>query len=170
MRFTLSNGEDTTVDYNRSRCPVPATVLATLIHLAALTRLRFIASLAVMAMLAPIDTAKAGQRHSRILALPCPGRVVIDGSLDEWDQTGAVDSAYEESLAPRFTMRLAVMYDREALYLGAHVVDDSPMLNRHDPQIDPRNGWAGDALQVRLTVDPKMPYPGHGLVVRGESG
>ncbi len=97
------------------------------------------------------------QRHDSLIVVPAPGPVVIDGDLKDWDLSGAIDSAYDESLKPRFSARFASMYDANAFYIAAHVVDDSPMANVHDPKIEPNNGWQGDCLQVRLASDPKLP-------------
>jgi len=63
--------------------------------------------------------------------------------------------------ATRATMnaRFAVMYDAEALYLGADVNDPSPMMNMRDPRTDPGQGWNADSCQFRLTTDPQVGYP-----------
>ncbi|MBN2449150.1 MAG: hypothetical protein JXR77_02105 [Lentisphaeria bacterium] len=102
----------------------------------------------------------AGQtRHDRVLAVPAPAGVVLDGDLADWDLTGAVDTAFDDAVRPRFALRLAFMFDDEAFYVGADVADESPLLNRHDPRVEPTRGWAGDCLQVRLCSDPDAPYP-----------
>ena len=99
------------------------------------------------------------QRNDSVVVVPAPRTVAIDGDLKDWDLSGAIDCAYEESLKPKFTLRFAAMYDSGALYLAAHFVDDSPMMNRHDPKVEPNLGWAGDCLQVRLASDPKLGWP-----------
>lgn len=98
------------------------------------------------------------QRTDRILAVPA-GKVVLDGDLKEWDLSAAIESAFDEALRPKFTVRLALMYDTQALYIGAHFADDTPLLNRHNPAVEPNIGWNADALQVRLCSDPSAPYP-----------
>jgi len=98
-------------------------------------------------------------RHDRIFVVPAPKRVVIDGDLSEWDLSGAITCVFDEALKPRFTVTVAAMFDAQALYIAAHFVDDTPMLNRHDPAVEPDRGWDGDCLQVRLCSDPKAPYP-----------
>jgi hypothetical protein len=103
----------------------------------------------------------AGQHASRLVAVPCKHAIIVDGDLRDWDLSSAIEVAYDQLLAPKFMARFAMMYDTNALYLAAHFNDDSPLRNRHDPRIDPQNAWRGDALQVRLTTDPKMPLPLH---------
>ena len=97
-------------------------------------------------------------RTDRILAVPA-GKVLLDGDLKDWDLSAAIESAFDEALRPKFTVRLALMYDAQALYIAAHFVDETPLLNRHDPAVEPNVGWNADALQVRLCSDPSAPYP-----------
>jgi len=99
------------------------------------------------------------QRHDRVLVVPVPRTVMVDGDLKEWDLSGSIDSAFDESLRPKFTARIGFMYDKQALYIGAHFNDDTPLRNRHDPKVEPNRGWAGDCLQVRLSSDPAARYP-----------
>jgi len=99
------------------------------------------------------------QRYDRVLVVPAPKAVVLDGDLGDWDLSAALDCLFDEALAPRFTARVAFLYDAKAFYIGAHFVDDTPLLNRHDPAVEPDRGWAGDCLQVRLCSDPAAPYP-----------
>lgn len=108
------------------------------------------------------DQANAGGasgRHDRLVAVPAANAVRIDGRLDDWDLSGAIESVYDPALVDRFAATLAAMYDREAIYLAAHVVDDTPLVNLHDPRVEPDKAWDGDAIQVRLATDPAMPYP-----------
>jgi hypothetical protein len=99
------------------------------------------------------------QRYDRIFVVPAPKRVLIDGDLNDWDLSASIECVFDEVLKPRFSVKVALMYDSQALYIGAHFVDDTPMLNRHDPDVEPNLGWAGDCLQVRLCSDPRAPYP-----------
>ncbi|MCS6852841.1 MAG: hypothetical protein NZ700_16910 [Gemmataceae bacterium] len=107
----------------------------------------------------PVSGQFSTQTHDRVLVVPAPGKVTVDGDLGDWDLSAALSCVYDEALKPRFTMQLAVMYDREALYLAARFHDETPLRNVHDPDTEPNLGWAGDALQVRLVSDPKAPYP-----------
>lgn len=117
-------------------------------------------SVVLAAMVLRPDASWAQEnRHDRILVVPAPKGVVIDGDLKDWDLSAAVDSALDEKLRPLFSVRMAAMYDADALYIGAHYVDDTPMINRHDPQIDGDVGWSGDSLQLHLCSDTGQTYP-----------
>lgn len=97
-------------------------------------------------------------RFDSIVAVPAPGPVSLDGDLVEWDLSGEIESVYDPSLADTFAVRVAVMYDTEALYLSARVTDDSPLVNANDPQVEPELGGNGDAIRVRLFGNPTAPY------------
>ena len=114
--------------------------------------------LALVAILCEAALAQP-QRNDSVVVVPAPRAVTIDGDLKEWDLSGAIDCAYDLSMSPRFTLRFAAMHDKDALYLAAHFVDDTPMMNRHDPKVEPNLGWAGDCLQVRVVTDPKLGWP-----------
>jgi len=111
-----------------------------------------------VAVLAAGATAQE-HRSDRVMAVPAAKPPAIDGDLADWDLSGAVESFYDEALRSRFALSFALMYDAEALYIGARFVDDSPLVNRHDPAVEPNLGWAGDCLQVRLCSDPAAEYP-----------
>jgi hypothetical protein len=98
-------------------------------------------------------------RHDQVTVVPAPKPVVLDGDLGEWDRSGAIESAFDEALRPRFVVTLAFMYDADAFYIGAHFNDETPLRNAHDPQVEPERGWAGDCLQLRLCSDPAAAYP-----------
>jgi hypothetical protein len=104
-------------------------------------------------------TDAQAQRQEKAIIVPAPGPVTVDGDLRDWDLSASFDSVYQEALAPRFTARFAFMYDRQAFYIGAHIVDDTPLVNQHDPLVEPNVGWSGDALQVRLSSDPALGWP-----------
>lgn len=126
----------------------------------------------VLATIATNEAVADGamERHERLVAVPAPGAVTIDGDWKEWDLSGAVESVYDSALADRFAATFAVMYDDAGLYLGAHVVDDTPLVNAHDPKVEPGVGWDGDAIQVRLTADPTMAYPVKASTFGAKSG
>jgi hypothetical protein len=50
-------------------------------------------------------------------------------------------------------------YDRQFLYLAAHIGDPAPMRNVIDPATDGESGWRGGGLQVRLATDPALGWP-----------
>ena len=61
--------------------------------------------------------------------------------------------------ATKTGMVVAAALSAYALYVAAPFVDETPMVNVHDPHIEPDRGWAGDCLQVRLCSDPAEKYP-----------
>ncbi len=112
---------------------------------------------AILAFAIPV--ASQPQRHDRVFVVPAPKKVVIDGDLSDWDLSAAIECVFDETLRPQFTVRIAFMYDADAFYIGAYFYDNTPLLNRHDPAVEPNRGWDGDCLQVRLCSDPMAPYP-----------
>ena len=113
----------------------------------------------VLVLLCGAVASAQPQRHREAVIVPVPGKVAVDGDLGDWDLSGALDCAFDESLRPKFVVRVALMYDASALYIAASFNDDTPLRNRHDPKVEPNKGWAADALQVRLCSNPKAPYP-----------
>ncbi len=98
-------------------------------------------------------------RHKQLYAVPAPAKVTIDGKLDDWDLSGQIEMFVIQATRGTMNAKFAVMYDAEALYLGADVNDPSPMMNMRDPRTDPGEGWNADSCQFRLTTDPKVGYP-----------
>lgn len=97
--------------------------------------------------------------HKKIYAVPAPGPVTIDGDLREWDLSGQIRSYVVAETAEMMSARLAVMYDQEALYVSGVVRDISPLMNRHDPKVDPEKAWDADVCQLWFSLDPDLPYP-----------
>ena len=98
-------------------------------------------------------------RHNRMYAVPRPGPVSIDGKLEDWDMSGHLLSYVRKAASEVQSARFAVMYDEKAIYLGAEVRDPNPMMNRHDPKVEPGRGWDADSCQFRMVVDPEQGYP-----------
>jgi hypothetical protein len=88
-------------------------------------------------------------RHELAGAGARPGAVVLDGDLADWAGIPPLDFAYDQALAPRFSGRLSLMYDAGALYVGAHIVDDSPLVNQHRPSGE---GCDGDCLRLHVAT------------------
>src|ERR1043166_1947973 len=97
--------------------------------------------------------------HKRIFVLPREKPVVIDGKLDEWDLSGQISMYVTKETSEVQGAKFAMMYDAEALYLSGDVRDPSPMMNRHDPQVDADKAWDADACQFRMILDPAQGYP-----------
>lgn len=92
-------------------------------------------------------------RHKFISVVPAPGKVVLDGKLDDWDLSGEILSYEFPETAEKRYARAAIMYDAENLYLSVYYRDDTPMMNMVDGKIDKSRGWDADALQFRLIND-----------------
>ena len=89
-----------------------------------------------------------------IHAVPVPGKVTIDGKLDDWDRSGQVLMCYDvETLKDVYSAKVAAMYDAENLYLSVHWTTLHPMSNSHDPHYQADRAWAGDAVQFRFKTD-----------------
>jgi hypothetical protein len=98
-------------------------------------------------------------RHNKIYAVPAPGKVVIDGKLDDWDLSGQILIYVVPETSEMQSARFAIMYDEEAIYLSAIVKDTTPMMNRHDPYVEANRGWDADSCQFRIVLDPSLGYP-----------
>ena len=98
-------------------------------------------------------------RHKQLYAVPAPGKVTIDGKLDDWDLSGQIEMFVIQATRGTMNAKFAVMYDADAIYLGADVNDPNPMMNMRSPDTDPMQGWNADSCQFRLTTDPKVGYP-----------
>jgi len=101
--------------------------------------------------------AWAQQSDNHILhAVPTPGKVSIDGKLDDWDLSGAIDVFANYRMRNTFSTKVAAMYDKEYFYLSIRWRAPYPMLNNVDPTFDVGNGWRGDCVQLRLLTDLTM--------------
>lgn len=103
--------------------------------------------------------AVARENFSTVEIPPAPEGLKVDGDLADWDPNTFVETFYDRSLYPNFSLRIALLQDARGLCIGAHVVDATPMVNATDPAVNPKEGWMGDCLQVRLISDPKAPNP-----------
>ncbi len=98
-------------------------------------------------------------RHQKVYAVPVPGKVVIDGKLDDWDLSGQIFQYVTSENSAMQSARFALMYDKDALYISGVLRDPHPMMNRHDPNIDPDKAWDADVCQIFLPLDPALGYP-----------
>lgn len=125
-------------------------------HTASLTTRRAISTLLLLVVSTTcfLALAESGRgRHKKLYAIPAPDSVTVDGHLEEWDFSGHIESFVRSETRDSVAARFAVMYDDDALYLGAEVKDPSPMLNRHSPAADADKAWKGDCTQFRLVTD-----------------
>lgn len=94
-----------------------------------------------------------------IVAVPAPGKVVVDGKLDDWDQSASILSCPDTKTYLRTaSVRSAAMYDAEGLYLSCRWVDPTPMENMVDPAEPGKfnQGWRSDCLQIRIFSDTQV--------------
>jgi hypothetical protein len=94
--------------------------------------------------------------HKEIHIVPAPGKVTIDGDLKDWDLSGAILMYLDEGSKNVYSVRGAMMYDKDALYVGGHVKDPTPMINHYSFADDPGLCWDADAVQLRFISDPKV--------------
>jgi hypothetical protein len=122
--------------------------------------LRIIATTFLLTFFASIAHAD-GRRgfHQKVYVVPAPGRVLIDGQLNDWDASGQILISVADETAEMQSARFAMMYDKDALYISGVVKDPTPLLNRHDPKVDPDRAWDADVCQIYLTTDPSLGYP-----------
>ena len=98
-------------------------------------------------------------RHKKVYAVPAPAKVVVDGKLDDWDLSGQVWIYVVSETADMQSAKYALMYDKDAVYMSGVVRDPSPMMNRHDPNVDPDKAWDADVCQIFMSLDPALGYP-----------
>lgn len=90
---------------------------------------RFLFGLLLVSLPTPSHAAGPAQsNHGKLLAVPAPGKVVVDGSLDEWDLSGEMLVYNARSLRDRYAVRVHAMWDQDALYLGLAWRDPTPIL------------------------------------------
>lgn len=114
-----------------------------------------------LAVLLSMVSAWAGGRglHKQLYVVPVPGKVTIDAKLNDWDLSPQIKSYVIPETADMMSAKLAMMYDKDALYISGEVRDTSPMMNRHDPKTDPYKAWDADVCQIFFSLDPDLPYP-----------
>jgi hypothetical protein len=94
------------------------------------------------------------------IGIPSPERpIVVDGDLSEWSGEGSFRAERTGPDAGAQFVEGRMRYDRQFLYLAAHIGDPAPMRNVIDPATDGESGWRGGGLQVRLATDPVLGWP-----------
>ncbi|NQT18899.1 MAG: hypothetical protein HQ592_04280, partial [Planctomycetes bacterium] len=87
---------------------------------------------------------------------PAPGRVVVDGKLDDWDLTGGIFAVNDvENLRDEYGAWFHAMYDEKNVYLLARWNDPTPLNNPGSSKGD--MGFQGDCLQVRFITACETP-------------
>lgn len=111
----------------------------------------------------------AGDEKNQVFQIvPAPGKVTVDGKLDEWDKSGAYGPV---TFDPEFLgvndATFYGMYDKENLYLGFRVHDPNPLLNHGT--VEDGNYWLGDSIEVRFSLNPADGVPPHGHGFRNDT-
>jgi hypothetical protein len=119
-----------------------------------------VASLVVFCLLAVPRVAHAYAAivnktdHADIHVVPVPGAVTIDGDLKDWDLSGAILMCVDESSKAAYSVRGAMMYDQNFLYIGAQIKDPTPMVNNYAFGGQADMAWNADAIQIRFLASP----------------
>ncbi len=93
-----------------------------------------------------------------IRILPTPGKVAVDGKVDDWDLSGGVFVCGDvENLRDKMAVWMHAMYDADNLYVLARFIDETPMSNPGSIAGD--HGFMGDSLQLRIILDPDKADP-----------
>ena len=111
---------------------------------------------AIILALAAVQAAHAQQSTQNVgmHAVPAPGKVVIDGKLDDWDMSGTRLMCYDVSaLRDRYSAQAALMYDAEYFYVSLRWKDPTPMVNRYEPVVERGQAWKADCVQLRIRTD-----------------
>ncbi len=91
--------------------------------------------------------------NENIYLTPTPGPMTIDGNLDDWDMSTAYGPQYVDPiLKEQNNVTWAMMYDAQALYLGAIFHAGQPITNVSGIE---NTWWLGDSLEFRMALNPK---------------
>jgi hypothetical protein len=121
----------------------------------ALNRLALVVRV-VLFLVLPVSLCARQTDNHELLAVPAPGRVVVDGDLSDWDLSGRIVVCSDvENLLGKCSASVAMMYDAEALYVGVDWNDPTPMVNNYDPRfdIDLRRCFHSDSIQLHFRTD-----------------
>ncbi len=104
--------------------------------------------LLLVVLMAPLGALAQPSLNHVLRAVPAPGPVTVDGSVGEWDLSGQIWLYPDRSTRDVNSVRIAAMYDDEALYLSGVRRDLSPMVNRLPYKPD-----RGDCLIIFMQTD-----------------
>ena len=94
-------------------------------------------------------------QHAELVIPSRTSPIVVDGDLSDWTPEERFFSRRDSARSVEGRMR----YDRDAIYIAAHIQDPAPMRNSIDPSMDGEFGWRGGGLQVRLSLDRELGWP-----------
>ena len=103
------------------------------------------------------DSVAMDSLGAQISAVPVGADIKIDGDLSDWDLSGEEWFCYSPELADKYSGKIAVMYDDNAIYLGCVIrTGGGPIYNPNTPSERP---WEGHDVEFRIITDPKVPFP-----------
>jgi len=110
--------------------------------------------LTISAQQVPVKFRAARTENTNIVAVPVPGKVTIDGKLDDWDLSGGILTCMDvNNYLDKYSGWVYMMYDNEALYVSAKVTDNTPLRNGYDPDNEPVIVHRGDCFYLRFKED-----------------
>jgi hypothetical protein len=111
----------------------------------------------LLILISGTNALRATETENQVLRiLPAPGKVVVDGKVDDWDLSGGIFACGDvERLRDQYGVWFHAMYDTENVYLLARWLDLTPMNNRESSKGG--QGFQGDCLQVRFITGHKTP-------------
>jgi hypothetical protein len=113
-----------------------------------------------------VDTENYG-----LQVVPAPGKVEVDGLVDDWDLSGGVFTTSDiETQRDQYAVWTHAMYDKDYLYILARWNDQTPMNNPN--QTIAGSGFQGDSLQFRIITRFKESdeRPSHWTAWKGSDG
>ncbi|MDR0902116.1 MAG: hypothetical protein LBM92_05035, partial [Opitutaceae bacterium] len=103
------------------------------------------------------DSADASSsNNNRIMVLPAPGPVTIDGRDDDWDLSAGIWSYTAPTLVEKYSIWTHLMWDDKGIYLLGRYHDTTPMKNATRGK-DFSQSWKADAMQTRVIFDDQTP-------------
>jgi hypothetical protein len=98
-------------------------------------------------------------RYRSITVAAAPSGITIDGNLSDWNLSQRIRAACEPPYAEHYYLEGAVMYDREHLYVGAHVGDPHPLRGKISPLENVNRHGVGGAVSLRISTDRQAGWP-----------
>ena len=115
----------------------------------ALSSLSRLSAIALAASLCAAAALATETENVDFRVLPAPGKVVVDGKMDDWDLSGSLFICSDvENCRNEYASWQSAMYDAENLYLLSRWIDTTPLNNPGLCGSD--MGFQGDCLQVRI--------------------
>ena len=91
-------------------------------------------------------------QNEGIFAVPATQRVEIDGTAQEWDLSGQIQSFGDFSIRNDYSIKTAAMWDKDNLYLFFEWRDPMPLNSQINGKETPDKGWKADAEQLRVKI------------------